>query len=310
MTLLTDSRERLAHPPSAYGSIGAAAAAAKLWKLPSAQTANALGLAATMAAGPAGAIKAGTGEYHYLKGTVAIHAHLATQLAQAGAPVNPLALEGPGGFYRIWSAIPTAELAAFDVATDLANYVSGHWVAPELFFKRYPVNYFNQEFIAQADRIAKDNGLTAAAITAIRIRIGSIPAEVGGLTGAPFGERSRAMMATRFGVACMLARGRVTLADTLSPDGEDVLQLVEKAEIEASSGDAAFLEIDADGQTYGGTLTPAQRDFRLTESEICEIGQGIATPVLDESKTQQLIELLLAIENIPEISQVVTATLR
>jgi 2-methylcitrate dehydratase PrpD len=307
MALVTDDRERLAHPPSAYGSVGAAAAVAKLHKLTPEQTGNAIGLAATMAAGPAGAIKAGTGEYHYLKGTCALHANLACRLAALEAPVNPLALEGPGGFYRIWADIPVTELGDFDVAGDVARYVANHWVAPELFFKRYPVNYFNQEFIDQAKRLA--TSIDKDSITAVRVRIGAIPAEVGGLTTAPFGERSRAMMSTRFGVACILARGQVTLADTLAPDAEDILHFVRLIDVVADSGDTAVLEIDAGGQTHGGPLTPEQRDFRLTEDELCEIGNRIAAERLGPTGAAHLVDLLKHIEQVPDITEVISATI-
>jgi len=146
MSLVWRGRELLAQPPSAYGSVGAAAAAAKLRRLELDATSRAIGLAAMFTAAPAESMRAGTGEYHYLKGMVAMHAHAAVMLATVGAQVAPSALEGPAGFYRIWGNIPVAELEAIDIAAELRRRVT-EWVAPDLSFKRYPVNYFNQPFI-------------------------------------------------------------------------------------------------------------------------------------------------------------------
>ena len=64
----------MAQPPSAYGSIGAAAAAAKLRRLDVDTTTRAIGLAAMFTAAPAESMRAGTGDVHYLKGMVAMHA--------------------------------------------------------------------------------------------------------------------------------------------------------------------------------------------------------------------------------------------
>ena len=187
-------------------SIGAAAAAAKLRRLDVETTSRALGLAAMFTAAPAESMHAGTGEYHFLKGLLAMHAHAAVMLASAGAPVAPSAIEGPAGFYRIWGNIPAAELGAADVAGELRQRVADDWVAPELSFKRYPVNYFNQPFIDYASALRDRNAISPEDVSTIRIRLGAHAAKVGGLGAAPFARRSNAMMSTRFGVACMLAR--------------------------------------------------------------------------------------------------------
>ncbi|MDR2564644.1 MAG: MmgE/PrpD family protein [Bifidobacteriaceae bacterium] len=311
MSLVWRDRELLAQPPAVYGTMGAAASAAKLLELSAGQMADAIGLAALLTAGPAESMAAGTGDYMLLKGAAGLHGVLAAELARAGAPVAPLALEGPAGFYRVWANIPAAELAAFDVAGDLERQVGQEWVAPELQFKRYPVNYFNQPFIDQARRIAGEEGFDRNAITAIRIKVGPYPARVGALGGTPFGHRSNALMSTRFGVACMLARGRVTLADTLAPDAPEIAELVELAEIEAGAGEEdAYLVIEAGGRTYGGELTEEQRDFRLSAAEVRDIGLGITTDRLGEARASRLIELLDSIEDIPSIGQVVEATFR
>ncbi len=304
MSLVWQGRELLAQPPSAFGAIGAAAAAAKLRGLDLDQTAHALELAAMFAGAPAESMREGTGEYHYLKGMIAVHAHSAAVLAEAGAPAATTALEGPAGFYRIWGNIPFEELDSFDVAGDVARIVAEDWVAPELIFKRYPVNYFNQPFIDSAKALRDRHGIDASEIRAIRITLGAHPAKVGGLGTVPFERRSSAMMSTRFGVACMLARGRVALQDTLAPGGEDIRRLCELAQIEVDpdADDTTILEIDTDRGRFGGDMLSEFDDYRLSLSELRRIATPIVADRLGDARTEHLFDLLTDVESVGSVT--------
>jgi len=310
MGLVWQGRELLAQPPSAFGAIGAAAAAAKLRGLDQEQTAHALELAAMFAAAPAESMRQGTGEYHYLKGMIAVHAHSAVMLALAGAPAATTALEGPAGFYRIWGNIPSAELEAFDVAGDVASIVAERWVAPELIFKRYPVNYFNQPFIDSARVLRERHGIDASEIRGIRMTLGAHPAKVGGLGTVPFERRSSAMMSTRFGVSCMLARGRVTLEDTLSPGGDDIRRLCEIAQVDvdASSDDTVFLEIKTSRGTFGGDMLSEFNDYRIPMPDIERIAAPIVAARLGTSRQEKLFDLLANVESVPSVTELLAAT--
>lgn len=310
MSLVWRGRELVAQPPSAFGAIGAAAAAAKLRGLDVEQTSHALELAAMFTAAPAESMRQGTGEYHYLKGMIAVHAHSAVMLAQAGAPAATTALEGPAGFYRIWGNIPSEELDSFDIAGDLSAIVAERWVAPELIFKRYPVNYFNQPFIDSARALRERHGIDASEIRGIRITLGAHPAKVGGLGAAPFERRSSAMMSTRFGVSCMLARGRVTLEDTLSPGGDDIRRLCDLAQIEVdpNADDTVILEIDTSRGTFGGDMLAEFDDYRISMPDIERIATPIVAARLGARRAEELFSMLADVESVASVSELLAAT--
>lgn len=310
MSLVWRGRELLAQPPSAFGAIGAAAAAAKLRGLDAEQTSRAIGLAAMFTAAPAESMRAGTGEYHYLKAWAAAHAHAAVMLALEGAPVAPSALDGPAGFYRIWANIPFAELQTVDVAAELRHSVARDWVAPELIFKRYPVNYFNQPFIDSAAFLRKRHGIRPDEVRSIRLRLGAHPAKVGGLGQAPFERRSSAMMSTRFGVACMLARGQVQLSDTLDPGGADIRRLADLTEVDVDPNDDNFvgIEIVTDRGVFDGSNLSEFKSYRLTMAEIREIGHPLVARRIGEAKATALLERLEGVEQLGSASELVAAT--
>jgi hypothetical protein len=184
------------------------------------------------------------------------------------------------------------------------------WVAPELIFKRYPVNYFNQPFIDTTRALRERHAIRPEEVKAIRLTLGAHPAKVGGLGPAPFARRSSAMMSTRFGVACMLARGQVQLSDTLNPAGDDIRRLAELAEIEVDPGDdtTVGLEIVTDRGTFDGTNLPEFRDYRLSMAEIREIGQPLAVRHLGAERGTHLIGLLDRVEELDSVTELLAAT--
>jgi 2-methylcitrate dehydratase PrpD len=243
-------------------------------------------------------MRAGTGEYHYLKGMAAMHAHAAVILAWEGAQVAPAALEGPAGFYRIWGNIPFEELDQVDVASELLQRTAEDWVAPELSFKRYPVNYFNQPFIDAARTLQQLHDVKPDEILNIHIRVGAHPAKVGALGAPPFKHRSQAMMSTRFGIACMLARGRVQLGDTLQPEGEDIRRLAElvDAEVDPRTDGAVHLELATERGVFGGDMLPEFSDYRLSPEEVRAIAAKIVVDYLGDSAADRLMDLLHNLE--------------
>ena len=145
-----------------------------------------------------------------------------------------------------------------------------NWVALGLSFKRYPVNYFNQPFIDAAHCLQQRHDIKPDEVQAIRIRVGAHPARVGALGAAPFEHRSQAMMSTRFGVACMLARGSVQLGDTLKPESEDIRRLADlaQAEVDPRNDDTVGLEIETERGIFGGDMLAEFSDYRLSTDDV------------------------------------------
>jgi 2-methylcitrate dehydratase PrpD len=98
------------HCTSSIGTLGAAAAAARLLKLPPAATAHALGIAASLACGVKENIGTMVKPLH--AGAAARNGVMAARLAQQGFTASEVALDGPQGYLAVMdSERPASDLA-------------------------------------------------------------------------------------------------------------------------------------------------------------------------------------------------------
>jgi 2-methylcitrate dehydratase PrpD len=294
---------------SVYGTVGAAAAAAKLAGLTRDQTAHALALAANFACGLSECIKMGTGEFHVTVANASVNGHLAVALARQGTTAAATAFEGEGGFFQLFGQVPRATLAANDVTASVLAGLGRDWPIIDLVYKPYPTTVFNTALVDGARRLRSDHALDPARIEAVELEIGSVAAAYGGLGRPPYRDRQSVLVSSAFGVACVLARGQMTLADTEDRAAADVLALVDRTTIVA---DAAPMTARVTIRTPDGTLRfdhdGQGRDLRLTEAEVGAIFTAAAAPVLGASRTRALHERLAAIEREPDVAALVRAT--
>jgi 2-methylcitrate dehydratase PrpD len=122
------------HPTAVFGTVAAAAAAARLARLDPARTSNALGIAASMAGGLVANFGSMTKPFQ--AGRAAQSGILAARLAGRGMTASPDALEHPSGFLRAFS--PAGRVR---VDGELAAGRDWHIVRQGLNVKRYPVCY-------------------------------------------------------------------------------------------------------------------------------------------------------------------------
>jgi 2-methylcitrate dehydratase PrpD len=290
------------HAPAVFGTIGAAAAAARLVGLDVERTAHALGLAANFAAGLSEGSRAGTGEYHYLKGLVGMHALMAVDLAADGAVAAPLAFEGPGGFYHTFAGASTADLAAFDVPSDLRSLLEGEWITPELMYKPYPANFFNIPFIDAARVIRHERGVGAGDIRRVHVGISEYAANSGGALRPPYTHRGNALASTAFGVGCMLARGHVDPADTLAFDAPDIAQMCERIEVEVTPDlHGGALEVITATDSYSVDLDQTLTNYYLGESEVRDIARVASATVFSAAHVDELLSELDGLEHAPSV---------
>jgi 2-methylcitrate dehydratase PrpD len=150
------------HPTATLGTFGAAAACARLIGLDAAGTANALALAASMAAG----IKAnfGTMTKPFHVGQCARNGLHAALLTEAGLTANAGALEHPQGFFMVFNGAgnfrPEAILDGFAAPFDL--------VEPGVAFKRHPCCASTHPALDALMEIMAREGLGSADIAHIR----------------------------------------------------------------------------------------------------------------------------------------------
>lgn len=222
------------HPTAVFGTVGAAAAAARLSRLNPEKTAHALGIAASMAAGLAANF--GSMAKPFQVGRAAQSGILAARLAAAGMTASPDALEHRSGFLAAVS--PNGR---FDAERNIERW---HIVRYGVNIKRYPVCYALHRAIDTALelRIPVEN------IQAVDVRLGKFQA--GMLRHSAPQNAPDAKFSAEFAIAAALLERRVGLSE-LSDDfvrSERVQALMRKVRVtttdEADPDEPLFAPFD------------------------------------------------------------------
>ena len=155
--------ERGLHATSICGTLGAATAAAMLYKLSAAQITSAIGIASSMGAGLLEANRTGGTVKRMHCGWAAHGGVVAAELAKAGLTGPPTVIEGRFGFMQAYCG-DQVNLA------ELTDDLGTSWVLPGLFFKPYPCNHFTHTGIDAARRM-KANGITPDRIERLELGV-------------------------------------------------------------------------------------------------------------------------------------------
>lgn len=222
-----------------YGVFGAAAGCARLLGLDAAQTANAIAIAASFAAGTNQTWVDGSLEWQLEVGHVARSGMEAALLAAAGAVGAIDAFEGASGFFASFGR---------DAAT-ASRVVVGEWITRQVTFKPYPVCAILQAPVVAATRLHEE--LAAAPFERARIRLSPPEAHYPGTEGrAPFDDPGAALMSASFCLAVALERGTVTADDLFRSHEDGLLESSHRIDVIAdeSLGRQSFvLEVDLGG---------------------------------------------------------------
>ncbi len=138
--------ERGWHATSICGTLGVAAAAAKLYGLGADGIMHAVGIAASMGSGVIEANRTGGSVKRLHCGWAAHAGIIAAQSARAGFTGPPSILEGRFGFYQAFCG------GQFDADEFLAR-LGEYWCIPDIFYKPYPANHFTHAGIDAAIRL-------------------------------------------------------------------------------------------------------------------------------------------------------------
>jgi|YelNatPaOPRAMG01_1025707.scaffolds.fasta_scaffold00186_32 2-methylcitrate dehydratase PrpD len=151
------------HSTSTLGVLGAAAAAARAYRLDAEETARAFGIAASQAAGLRRNFGTMTKPFH--PGHAAWSGITAVRLARAGFTADPAILESPLGYFAVYAAGP------YDPEKAVANMEGWTLERPGLSVKKYPCCYCTHASIDAALSIAKRFDLRPADIASIRAEL-------------------------------------------------------------------------------------------------------------------------------------------
>src|SRR5437773_1764511 len=149
------------HNTATYGTIGAAAAASNLLRLDAATTAQAMGIAATQAAGLKSVFGTMCKPLH--AGRAAATGLQAARLAQRGFTSNPAILEVEQGFGATQSSTANAEAALADPP--------GGFYLPQTLFKYHAACYLTHSSIEASNMLRKQHALQADAISKVELKV-------------------------------------------------------------------------------------------------------------------------------------------
>lgn len=201
-----------------YGTVAAAAAVGKAFKLPVEQLQAALANAASFAGGILQSFGDGTDEWRYQVGVAGRLGMVAAELALAGSVSAPNAFEGKTGFVRAF-ARADVDLKAME------SRLGSDWSIHRVTFKPYPVCAFNQTPVTSALKVRETVGVRR--IASVRVRMNPYETGYAGMDSTgPFNSISGTLMSIPFCIASTLLRGVPTMKSMTTYDDADVNDLV------------------------------------------------------------------------------------
>lgn len=201
-----------------YGTLAAAAAAAKILDLDAAGIAAAVANAASFSGGILQSFTDGTDEWRYQVGLAGRNGLMAAELARAGSISAPYALEGKKGFVASFAR------SEVDVPA-LAARLGKDWSMLQVTFKPYPVCAFNQTPVTAALALREEIGNSPIETVVVRMN----PFETGyaGMDAVgPFQSISGTLMSIPFCLSTTLIRGIPDMRRMTTYDDAQVNALV------------------------------------------------------------------------------------
>ncbi len=210
-----------------YGTIAAAAATARLWRLSVERTAAALSNAASFTGGILQSFGDGTDEWRYQVGMAGRNGLAAATLAANGSVSAAGAFEGHAGFTR---AFVRAECDADAIAGGLGT----DWSLLKVTFKPYPVCALNQTPV-RASLLLRDRlGDRMDGLRGLRVYLNPTVVGYAGMDKeGPFQSVSGTLMSTQFCVATTLLHGAPTIARMADFDDAAVKGLIPRITLHA-----------------------------------------------------------------------------
>jgi 2-methylcitrate dehydratase PrpD len=291
------------HSTSSIGTLGCAAAAARLLGLDVDQTRHALGIAASLASGLKENFGSMTKPFH--AGHAAQNGVRAAQLAREGLTASDSALEGRQGY-----------LAAFSGATLDAAVLDGlgrRWelTASGIAVKPYPSCALTHSAIDALVELRARHRIDAATVAAVEIGVNAVVPDV--LRHARPANGLERKFSMQYCAAAALARGPLGLADFEdgTPD-ETTRRLIERVhmvvdptlprELEQQAWTRVTVRL-ADGTAFeekprGASGHPAAP---LSDAELRTKFLACAAPVIGADAAEGVAEQIAHLEDIPDI---------
>lgn len=264
------------HPTAVFGTVAAAAAAARLRNLDAPKAAHALGIAASMAGGLVANFGSMTKPLQV--GFAARNGIVAATLAGHGADASPDTLESPRGFLAALSPAGRIDLQA-------ACAAGAPWqIARQgLNIKRYPACYAAHRIIDAALSLQPELAGRIDEVDAVTVRIGRLQAAM--LRASRPDTPLDAKFSAEYTVACALARGHVDLEDfdagrVMDPQVQALLRKVTVQATEEQDGEEPIF-------SPADSMTVRLRDGSTLEADPVRRALGHASRPIDDASLRE-----------------------
>ena len=285
---------------SIYGGFGAAAAAARLMRLPAGQTRDALALAASAACGLREFVNAGTEEYPLHAGYAARNGIDAAACARAGLEAAGSSLEGSAGFFRSYAG------AGEGYARRLSEGLGEVFEFREVTYKPYPTCQFHRSVVRGV--LALRRQASQGRLRGMKIHMHPFEADFFGVRYAgPFRRFSQTFMSAPFCAALAWETGRVGYDGLHRYDDVQVLASIERIEVVSDPAISRYqpriVVEHGDGQALEWMESQGSGAFRMT----WEAAEAMAGELADEAGVppqamQELISAVDALVRAPDVS--------
>lgn len=288
-----------------YGTLGAAAAGAKLLDLDEAGAADAIAIAASFAGGLSQTWIEGTSEWRWELGMAARNGVVAARLAAGGAHGAERWLDGPAGFARAFAGEEVA-----DEPWELGS----RWRIRDVIYKPYPVCNINQSPVELACAIATEHDLAPDAIASVDCFLNpSDRGYPGTLNEGPFRDVGATLMSAPFCVALALATRTAKLVGLTTFDDPKVAALMARTRVlpdEALPALAARLEVETrSGERHVRELRPEADHWGWDfEGVLANAHRLVPEMEVDEAAVDRLAEAVRALPETNSAAPLTAAT--
>ena len=298
-----DPRSMGFHPTAILGTMGAAAAAARLLRLDIEQTRMALGLAASHAAGIGRNRGTMTKPYH--AGNAARSGVISAMLAKEGFTSSPDLIEGQSGFGDVFGGG-----AGKDDGKLTANLGKPYAiVSPGVTVKKYPACNLTHRSIDAMLTLANEYKINFGDVAEIECQTGSMAADV-----LVFNEPKNYLQgkfSMQFCLAVALSERKLGLSEVTDEKVNDpkikrLMKLVRVSYADEPLPSAETVTVRLkDGKEYSQSVEKAKgtNELPLSDEEITAKYRDCAGTVLPADKVDQTLEIMLNLERLPKVSE-------
>jgi 2-methylcitrate dehydratase PrpD len=294
------------HSTATLGTFGAAAAAAKALGLDVAATRNALGIAASRAAGLKSNFGTMTKPMH--AGAAARAGLTAARLASGGFTASPDAVDGDRGFLELYAGedpVSLSELPELDRPTALAEH--------GLNVKKYPCCYYTHTSIYAAERLADEHDVDPESVESIHVVTSPGPADALHYPDPETGLEGK--FSLEYTVASAVARDHVgveAFEDEAITDS-DVQSVRERVEWEIDddldyNDTTVEMRMETDEGVYTRTqdVPPGDPSNPLSDAELEAKFRRCASRVLDGDAVDRTYEQLDSLRSVGDVGTIVS----